>query len=96
MTECAHENFKAKVGVHRLTKIDDGPVTGYVAEVTINCVGCGRPFQFLGLKPGYDTQGVTVSIDGLIANLALAPQGTALSPLDRLAYSIGAHRNVSQ
>jgi hypothetical protein len=96
MTECVHENFSAHVGVHRLSKVDGGPITGYVAEITVKCVDCGRPFQFLALQPGYDTQGATVSIDGLTANLALAPEGAALSPLDRIAYSIGAHRDRAQ
>ena len=96
MTDCPHEDFSAVVGVYRLTKSEGGPVTCYVAEVTVKCAACDRPFQFLGLPPGYDTQGATVSVDGLCANLALAPQGAALSPLDRIAYSIGAHRNNAQ
>ena len=46
------------------------------------------------LKPGFDTQGATMAIDGLTANLALVPQGASLSPLDRIGYAIGVAGNT--
>lgn len=93
---CEHNCFAANVGVHRLSKQAGGPITSYVAEVTVWCVDCGRPFQFLGLPAGYDTQAATISLDGLTANLAICPEGAELSPLDRITYSIGAHRERAQ
>jgi hypothetical protein len=40
---------------------------GFIAEITIVCAECGKPFQLLGLEPGVGTQGARVSIDGLEA-----------------------------
>lgn len=88
MIGCEHERFQAKVDVNRLTKVEGGPVTGYVAEVTVWCLDCAKKFQFLGLEPGYDTQGARVSLDGLEANLALLPEGVKPNPFQRLAYNI--------
>lgn len=48
--ECAHENVAASVRVGRLSHDDGGPITGYVADVTVKCAGCGLPFRFLGLE----------------------------------------------
>lgn len=89
MADCLHLNFAATVGVGRLTDTEGGPVTGYMAEIRINCAECGKHFQFLGLEPGYDNQGARVSIDGLEANIALCPEGEKPSPFQRMAYNIG-------
>lgn len=83
---CEHQNFVANVAVGRLTKDEDGPVTGYVADVRIECADCGRKMQFLGLPTGYDTGAACVSVDGLEARLALCPQGQDLSTLDRIGF----------
>lgn len=44
---------------------------GFMAELRIFCGDCGKPFQFLGLEPGLDTQGARVSIDGLEASMLI-------------------------
>lgn len=93
MSGCAHFNFAAQVNVGRLTN-RDGEVTQFVADVTIHCADCGRKMQFLGLPAGMDTQGATMSVDGLEAHLALCPQGSELSPLDRIAAHFGAAGSV--
>ncbi|KKL56595.1 hypothetical protein LCGC14_2243860 [marine sediment metagenome] len=80
---CEHKDFKAKVIVARFK--DTG---GFMAEIRINCQDCGKPFQFLGLEPGVDTCGATVSIDGFEARIAIAPEGTRPSPLLRMAFGI--------
>lgn len=85
---CEHMDFAASVGVARLAD-EAGVITGYMVEIRIKCAACGVPMQFLGLEPGCDTQGARVSIDGLEANIALAPQGTRPNPMQRMAYSIG-------
>ena len=85
---CLHEEFDAKVGVGRLTSEEGGPVTGYIAEIRISCLQCGKPFQFLGLEPGIDLQGARVSIDALEAHIALVPEGEKPSPLQRMAFNI--------
>lgn len=86
---CQHLNFAAEVGVNRLTESEGGPVKGYCADVRIKCAECNLPFQFLGLEPGYDSQGARVSLDGLQANIALTPQGVAPNPFQKMAYGIG-------
>lgn len=90
-TPCEHMEFAAEVGVNRLTAKDGGPVTSYMAEVRIKCVKCGLPFQFLGLEPGVDLGGARVSLDGLEANIAIAPQGVRPNPFQRLAYGVRYH-----
>jgi hypothetical protein len=89
---CEHFNFAAMVNVHRLTKTDDGPVTGFMADIAIKCVDCGRQFQFLGLEPGLDTAGARVSIDGMEAHIAICPQGQQPSALDRIAVNFPTNR----
>ncbi|POR42523.1 hypothetical protein [Methylobacterium sp. V23] len=83
MTACKHENFAAAVRVARLE--DSGR---FMAEIRISCTACGAPFQFLGLEPGLDLQGARVSIDGLEANIAIAPEGTQPSPLQRMVHGV--------
>lgn len=76
---CAHHNFDATCRVARLE--DTGR---FVLEVTVKCTDCGRPFQFLGLQPGLNFDGATVSLDGLEANLAICPEGQRPSPVQEL------------
>lgn len=80
---CKHEEFAAAVRVNRIEDIGR-----FAADITINCRQCGLPFQFLGLEPGVDLQGARVSIDGLEARIAIAPQGAQPNPLQRLALKI--------
>lgn len=88
MADCLHMTFAAKVGVGRLSREEGGPVTSYMAEITIHCAECGKKFQFLGLEPGVDLQGARVSIDGLEANIAICPEGARPSPLQRMAFGV--------
>lgn len=81
--KCEHHNFKAAVKVARLEDTKQ-----FVAEIVIGCSDCGRPFQFLGLEPGVDTQGARVSMDGLEANIAICPEGARPSPIQRMAFNI--------
>lgn len=88
MSDCKHEDFDASVGVGRLTETEGGPVTGYMADIRLQCKQCGLPFEFLGLQPGLDTQGATVSIDGQEAHIAIAPKGARPNPLHRMGFGI--------
>jgi hypothetical protein len=65
---------------------------GFIAELKVFCADCGKPFQFLGLEPGVDTQGARVSVDGLEAHIAISPEGVKPNPLQRMSYGI---RNFS-
>ena len=80
---CAHHNFDAQTRIARLE--DTGQ---FMAEIRIHCTDCGKPFQFLGLQPGLDLQGARVSIDGLEAQLAIAPEGTKPNPFQRIQFGI--------
>lgn len=52
-----------------------------VADVTIKCTRCNRPFEFVGLPFGNDLGGATrATADGTVARIAIAPKGAALPP----------------
>lgn len=80
---CDHHQFKADVKIARLENTG-----GFMAEVRVMCADCGTPFQFLGLQPGLDLNGATVSVDGLEANIAICPQGAKPNPLQQMGYGI--------
>lgn len=84
MTDCKHMSFEATVHVARIENKGR-----FMAEIRIICNDCGTPFQFMGLKPGFDFNGATVSLDGLEANIGIYPQGQQPNPLQQLmGYSI--------
>lgn len=86
---CEHKDFAAVVNVGRL--LDDkneAIVTGYMADIRINCTECGLPFEFLGLEMGMDLAGARVSPDGQEARIALTPRGVKPNPLHRMAFGI--------
>lgn len=70
---CAHEDFAVFADVARLTKVEGGPVTGYSADLKIECVQCGERFVFIGLPPGINPRGATGSMDGVEARLPIRP-----------------------
>jgi hypothetical protein len=72
-------NFHSHVVINRIE--DTGR---FMADVTIKCLDCGEPFQFIGLQPGLNMNGATVSIDGLEARMAILPNSQAMSPLERM------------
>lgn len=80
---CKHEDFHARVGVARLEDTQQ-----FMAEITVECSQCKTKFQFLGLEPGIDTQGARISIDGLEARIAIVPNGSRPSPLQRMAFNV--------
>jgi hypothetical protein len=78
MGQCKHENFFVNVLVNH-----SGDAGRYVADVTITCAKCDRPFQFIGLDYRM------VSADGLQACLPIHPRGEKPDP-----YSKGIHVTV--
>lgn len=81
---CKHMTFDAQVAINR---IED--VGRFMCEVRIRCIECNTQFQFLGLQPGLNYDGATVSLDGLEANFGICPQGQRPSPMQQLmGYSI--------
>ncbi|MET3512791.1 hypothetical protein ABIC63_000556 [Pseudacidovorax sp. 1753] len=84
---CKHTNFAAECAVARLEDVGR-----FMLEVKVRCTECGEPFQFLGLPPGCNLEGASVSLDGLEANIAICPQGTRPSPLQSLlGYTVEAY-----
>ncbi len=84
---CEHKDFNAHVSVGRLSLIDNGPITHYCADITVNCSHCGQPFEFHGLPLGISAYRPTVSMDGLILTAPLMPQGQKV-PEGIIGYSV--------
>lgn len=71
---CEHQRFQIGGTVSRLTKDDDGPVTGYSLDVTVRCDECKEPFHFIGLPHGMSlVGGAYASIDETELRIAIAP-----------------------
>lgn len=61
---CDHKNFKAQVNVTRLTdKDDETKITGYTTDITVSCVDCFKPFQWVGVPGGYSPNQPMVNFD---------------------------------
>ena len=80
---CKHKVFEANVEVARLE--DSGR---FQADVKVGCRICKTPFQFLGLPIGLKLSGAAMSVDGLEARLAIAPQGTVPGPLGISGFEV--------
>lgn len=80
MTDCAHPDFSAEVGVHRLTD-DDGRVRNYVAEVKVRRAVCGLPFHFLGAPTGFAFKHPMVDVLGTTLSAPIAPGERMLDQL---------------
>ncbi len=72
-TKCLHLNFLTEAGIHRLMDREDGPVTGYTADIRIKCTDCGLPFRFLGFAAGSHFAEPRVSADALTLRAPLEP-----------------------
>jgi hypothetical protein len=84
---CNHEDFKATVSVARIENKDR-----FMAEISIACTQCGVPMQFMGLDPGLNYDGATLSLDGLEARIGIHPRGERPTPLQKLAgYTVSNH-----
>jgi hypothetical protein len=89
---CEHMNFKANVRVGRLT--DGGMVTGYCADVTIQCADCGLPFRFIGLDAGNHHAEPRVSVDGIELRAPLEP-ATHEKFAPRASYTVPSRRKYN-
>lgn len=81
---CDHLEFAASVNVQRIE--DTGQ---FMSEISVWCVQCNESFQFLGLQPGLDMAGARVSVDGLEARVAIAPESQSISPLKAMQINFG-------
>jgi hypothetical protein len=77
---CDHQNFHADVSIARLAADETGEkIVGFSADITVKCIDCGLPFEFLGLPMGYSPLQPMCSVDGTEARMPLKPQGAAMS-----------------
>jgi hypothetical protein len=70
---CDHPSFKVVGNIFRLTDTDDGPVTGFTAEITINCIECSMPFEWQGVDRGLSVSKPMKSADGLTLRAPIIP-----------------------
>lgn len=80
MANCKHSNFHANVSVGRIIAegaSDDSQPIAFSADVTVKCLDCGKPFEWIGLPMGYSPMQPMCSVDGLEARMPLKPQGEA-------------------
>lgn len=75
-TECPHMSFQTHARIGRLSDTEGGPVTGYTADIKIECVDCGLPFRFRGLAAGSHYAEPRVSVDGTELRAPLEPAYT--------------------
>lgn len=78
--ECEHLNFASTVRINRLTNVrmpTGGPVTGYMADIRVQCVDCSEPFRWRCAQHGVDFHGPSVSADGMELRAPLRPASSA-------------------
>lgn len=78
---CEHENFHANCAVYRL--VDEKRrerVNAFVAELTICCVDCGTPMEFIGFTAGYRGDAPRVDPSAQELRLPLKPKGVLAMP----------------
>lgn len=51
------------VEVNRLTTTEGGPVTGYRADIRVQCAHCGEPFRWMGVPAGLLSGRPSCSVD---------------------------------
>ncbi len=71
--QCEHQAFRCAANIGRLTREEGGPVTGFSAEIKIECAECGVAFRFIGLQAGNSHREPRVSIDGTELRAPIKP-----------------------
>ncbi len=66
---CSHEHFSAHVVVNRLEDIG-----AFAADVSIRCIDCGVPFEFVGIPGGISLERPTTSVDRTEARMPIVPR----------------------
>lgn len=71
MSPCAHEQFKVRATI---ANPRDGDA-GFSATISIRCVLCGMPMQFVGVSPEPSTDRPMVAHGDTELRIPLRPQG---------------------
>lgn len=75
---CPHENFGVQANVGRLMRSEtDSTVVGYSVDLTVRCMDCNEPFEWMGLPMGWLASEPACSVDGLEARMPIRPQSAA-------------------
>ena len=62
--DCKHEQFECNASVTRLTDGNNNDnVIGYAADITVKCIQCGIPFEWIGIAGGYSPSEPKVNPD---------------------------------
>lgn len=81
---CQHEQFECVAKIGRLTDGDDGPVTGYAADIRIRCIQCGMPFEFIGVPGGYSPAQPMVSFDATELRAPIRPSSDPVEHFNQI------------
>lgn len=74
MEDCKHTKFECHASVIRLHE-EETPeiITGYTSDITITCMECGTPFQFVGVPGGVSPNQPMVNFDSTKLRAPLVP-----------------------
>ena len=70
---CDHKILVGNVRCGRITETEGGAVKWYIAELTVTCDACKRPFVFQGLDAGMSFTKPMVSFEGTEVRLPIKP-----------------------
>lgn len=92
MSKCEHQNFHALVRVGRISKDEGGPITAYMADITVKCAECQQPFEFVGVPMGLSYDGPMCSPNMQELRIPLTPAGEVMVQEQPMAgFRIRAH-----
>lgn len=75
-SNCKHFNFAVLADFVRIADTPDAEVTGYAADIHVQCADCGEPFLWKGLPLGVDPERPTASVDGKTLRAPIRPQSS--------------------
>jgi hypothetical protein len=70
---CPHDDFNVRADVHRLTKVDDGPVVAYTVDLNVSCRNCGEVFRFIGVDAGHSPRKPMCSVNEATLSVPIRP-----------------------
>lgn len=69
---CQHDRIKTESKLTRLTD-ENGNTTEYRLDLSVTCLDCHQPFQFIGLNAGYSPDEPTVDFQGITLSCPVKP-----------------------
>lgn len=78
MNKCEHQDFQVMARIGRITSGEGGPVTSYMADITVKCADCKQPFEFIGVPMGLIWDGPACSPDMQELRIPLTPAGEVM------------------